>query len=94
VVKKVVVKVQKRKKVVAVKVQKSKVKQKSPKFVAKICRQNVLPIRSQKSCCSQKSCRNLKVVVVKPVERGSPLGWPAGGGQLGLAAVSFLHSLS
>jgi hypothetical protein len=30
----------------------------------------------------------------KPVERGSPLGWPAGGSQLGLAAVSVLHSLS
>jgi hypothetical protein len=30
----------------------------------------------------------------KPVESGSPLGWPAVGGQLGLAVVSLLHSLS
>jgi hypothetical protein len=27
----------------------------------------------------------------KPVERGSPLGWPAGGGQLELTAVSLFH---
>jgi hypothetical protein len=30
----------------------------------------------------------------EPVESSSPLEWPAVGGQLGLAAVSFLHSLS
>jgi hypothetical protein len=30
----------------------------------------------------------------EPVESSSPLGWPAGGGQLGLAAVSLFHSLS
>jgi hypothetical protein len=30
----------------------------------------------------------------KPVESSSPLGWPAGGGQLGLAAVSLLDSQS
>jgi hypothetical protein len=30
----------------------------------------------------------------KPVESSSPLEWPARGGQLGLAAVSLLYSLS
>jgi hypothetical protein len=30
----------------------------------------------------------------EPVESSSPWGWPAVGGQLGLAAVFLLHSLS
>ena len=30
----------------------------------------------------------------EPVESSSPLWWPAGNGWLGLATVSFLHSLS
>jgi hypothetical protein len=33
-------------------------------------------------------------ILKKPVESGSPLGWSAGGGQLGSAAVSLLYSLS
>jgi hypothetical protein len=34
------------------------------------------------------------IIINKPVESSSPLEWPAVGGQLGLAAVSLLYSLS
>jgi hypothetical protein len=37
-------------------------------------------------CAGGESCFHYKG---QPVESGSPLGWPAWGGQLGLAAVSF-----
>jgi hypothetical protein len=43
-----------------------------------------------KNNITNQPCRNK----CKPVESGSPLGWPAVGGHLGLAAVSLLHSLS
>jgi hypothetical protein len=40
------------------------------------------------------SVQNRVKYTYEPVESSSPLGWPDGGGQQGLAAVSFLHSLS
>jgi hypothetical protein len=44
---------------------------------------------------TQPLCRQIKVETIETSRKGSsPLGWPAGGGHLGLAAVSLLHSLT